>query len=380
MDNFSFYNPTKIIFGKNTIPSIGREIKRNNIDKVLILAGSGSIRNNGVYDAVTTSLIDNKIQYTEQWGVRPNPTLDHANETIEHTRINKIQAILAVGGGSVIDEAKSIACGFYLDNLWDAFERKVAIANALPIFTVLTLSGTCSEMDSFAVLSNQTENKKWPIGSELLFPKVSIIDPSVQMSLPWHQTVNGAIDAMSHIMEFYFLGTNQEITLSTDEAMLRTLISSLDQLAINPKDYNARANIAWAATLALNGISGIALNGGDWSTHRMEHALSAFHPEIAHGAGLAVMFPAWIEYNKKFNRDHFNRWAKNVWDADSPETALIAMKEKYQNWGAPVTLRELGIKKEEIPSLVKNTFSNGPIGALAALSFTDVANIFETAY
>jgi alcohol dehydrogenase YqhD (iron-dependent ADH family) len=342
MNNFTFYNPTKLIFGKNTIQLIGREIKRNALNRVLLLAGSGSIRENGSYLAVSDSLKKNKIEFVEKWGVRANPTLNHAIEAIQIARQFDAQAILAVGGGSVIDESKAVATGFYLDNLWDAYERNVAIERALPVFTVLTLSGTCSEMDCFAVLSNQTENKKWNIGSELLFPKVSIVDPSIQMSLPWHQTVNGAIDAMSHIMEFYFLGTNEEI--------------------------------------ALNGTSGVALQGGDWATHRMEHALSAFHPQIAHGAGLAVMFPAWIKFNYKYYPEQFQRWAKNVWNADSIEEAIEAMKAKYHSWKAPISLRELDISKEEIPLLAENALGMGPIGVLEPLPFDDIIKIYEMAF
>ena len=305
MENFTFFNPTKVIFGRRTIPRIGEEINKKGYNKILLLAGKGSNRENGVYDATVKSLKRAGIEWIECWGVKPNPILSHAEEALELVRKEGLQMVLAIGGGSVIDEAKSIAAGFYLNNIWDAFEENQTINKALPVFSILTLSGTCSEMDPFAVLTNEVEKKKWNIGGDALFPKVSIIDPSVQMSLPWSQTVNGAIDAMSHVMEFYFLGEKEEITIALDEAIMRTIIKCLDMLKDDEKNYQARANIAWSATLALNGISGIALKGGDWSSHRLEHGISALHPDIAHGAGLAVVFPAWIKYTQNENPEQF---------------------------------------------------------------------------
>ncbi len=315
MENFTFYNPTKLIFGKNTIPKMGRELKKSGINKVLLLAGSGSIKSNGTYESAIQSLKNSGIEWSELWGVRANPLLSHAIEGISIVKDKNVNAILAVGGGSVIDEAKSIAAGYYLDNLWTAFEDKISIDKALPVYTILTLSGTCSEMDPYAVLTNDENLKKWNISGDALYPKVSIIDPEVQMSLPWHQTVNGAIDAMSHIMEFYFMGKDEEATLSVDEALMKTIIQSVDKLQEEPCNYSARANLAWAATLGLNGISGVALHGGDWASHQIEHGISALHPEIAHGAGLAVVFPAWIYYMNRYNTDIFKRWAKNVWNS-----------------------------------------------------------------
>ncbi|MGA2298123.1 MAG: iron-containing alcohol dehydrogenase [FCB group bacterium] len=375
MENFIFHNPTKIIFGENTITSIGKEINKAGIKNILLLAGAGSIKRNGVYDQVVSSLGVNKIEFVEHWGVRANPSLKHALEGIKIVMENKLEAVLAVGGGSVIDEGKSIAAGYYLDNLWDVFERKAIINKALPIFTILTLSGTGSEMDPHAVITNDEENKKWPIGSPLLYPKVSIIDPTVQMSLPWEQTVYGAIDAMSHLMEFYFMGTEPEATIAIDESLFKTIIKSVDQLQANQKDYNARANLAWAATLALNGLSGISLGGGDWATHRIEHSISAFHPEVAHGAGLAVIFPAWVKYVNQNNPSQFLRWAQNVWNSGSIEDAIEAMIKKYKSWNAPVSLRDLNISGDEFPVLASYAVMDGTLGFVKKLNKNDVENI-----
>lgn len=377
MNNFIFHNPTKLIFGTNTIPLIGHEIKKSGISKVLLLAGGGSIKRNGVYQVVVDSLKSNGIQWVEHWGVRPNPILSHAEAGIRIVREHNLGGVLAVGGGSVIDEGKSIAAGFYLNNLWDAFERKVKIKQALPIFTVLTISATCSEMDPYAVLTNEKENKKWSIEGTPLYPKVSIVDPSVQFSLPWEQTVFGAIDALSHIMEFYFQGQTEEPTLSFDEILIKTIFSAVDMLKDNPQNYNARATLAWSSILALNGISGAGLYGGDWACHTIEHGISALHPEVAHGAGLAVVFPAWIKYVHLLNHNQFLRWAKNVFNKNNVESAILALKDKYTSWGVPTSLRQLGIKKAEIPMIVENVLQAGKIREIGNIKKLDLADITE---
>lgn len=383
MQNFTFNNPTKLIFGQGTIQKIGNEIRSSGIRRVLLLAGGGSIKTNGVYEQVVNSLQNNGIQWIEHWGVRPNPVLSHANQGIELVKENNLEGILAVGGGSVIDEAKCIAAGYYLKNLWDAFERKVEIEKALPVFTVLTISATCSEMDPYAVLTNEQENKKWNIGGFPLYPKVSIVDPSVQFTLPWEQTVYGAIDALSHIMEFYFQSQGEEPTTSIDETLILKIFESVDKLKINPRDYNARASLSWSAILALNGISGAGLYGGDWACHTIEHGISALHPEVAHGAGLAVVFPAWIKYVHTLNEPQFLRWAKAIFNKNNVEAGILALKEKYKSWGAPVSLRELNIKKEEIPKITEIVYqanSIRSIGALKNLDYNDIYEILKIAY
>ncbi len=383
MQNFVFYNSTKVIFGKGTIPKIGFEINKFGLKKVLLLAGGGSIKRNGVYEQVSKSLKENGIEWIEHWGGRPNPVLSHANEGIKIVRENKLEGILAVGGGSVIDEAKSIAAGVFLDNLWDAFERKVKIEKALPIFTVLTISATCSEMDPYAVLTNEAENKKWNIEGASLFPKVSIIDPTIQYSLPWEQTVYGAIDALSHIMEFYFQGKDEEPTLSLDETLMLNIFKNVDKLKENSEDYSSRSALAWSAVLALNGFSGAGLYGGDWACHTIEHGISAFRPEVAHGAGLAVVFPAWIKYIHPLNEPQFLRWAKNIFGKNNVESAVQSLKEKYCSWGAPISLRELNISKNDIPRIVEiilQANSIRTIGNIKNLDFNDIYEILNIAY
>lgn len=377
MQNFKFNNPVKYVFGKNTIPEIGDEIKNHGIGKVLMLCGGGSIKKNGVYDQVVQSLTKHEIKFEEVWGVVANPTLSHAREAAAKIKEGKHEAILAVGGGSVIDEAKSIAGGVFKDDVWDIFEAKEAIKEALPIFVIQTLSATGSEMNSFAVLTNEDEKKKWAIGGPALFPKVTILDPQIQGSLPRRQTVNGGVDSLSHIMEFYFKGNDEDVTLSINEALMKSIIRNIDILIYDPHNYNARASFAWASTLALNGISGAGIGGGEWAVHRIEHGISAIHPEVAHAEGLAIVFPAWIEYVKLLKPEIFERWAKNVWQAEDADSAIDKMKAKFKKWGAPISLTDVKIKKDEIPEIAENVMMQGEFGTIDVLRYEDVVEILN---
>lgn len=379
MQNFIFHNPTKIIFGKNTINAIGKEVKKSAAKKVLLLAGSGSIKNNSVYEQITASLKSSGIEWFELWGVKANPTLEHAQRAISIIKEIGIDAIVAAGGGSVIDEAKAVAAGVFVDNIWDAYLGKISISKALPIFTVLTISATGSEMNPTSVLSNEKTQKKLPLASQLLRPLASIIDPSVQSSLPWEQTVNGGIDILAHIFESYFAGSSQEVTIALNESLMKTVIKCIDTLAQDEKNYSARANLAWTATLALNGISAAGIVG-DWASHRIEHSISAVHTNIAHGTGLGVVFPAWIEYVYKENIELFQRWAKNIWNANSVEEAILLFQQKLKDWKAPTKLSELGIKYEELDFIASNSLETPTLGVLKLLNQNDVLEILKLAY
>lgn len=379
MNNFSYYNPTKIIFGKGTISTIGKEINSAGLKKVLLIAGGGSIKKNGVYQQVINSLESQNIEIVEAWGVQANPTLGKVEEIIAIAKENSVDSLLAVGGGSVIDSTKAIASGYYVDDVWSLFTGKAKIKKALPIFTVLTLSATASEMNSGFVITNEKSSQKWACSSVFTFPKVSIIDPSVQISLPWNQTVNGAIDAIAHIMEFYFCGPTQETTLAIDESLMKTIITMTDRLHLKGDDYDARANLAWSATLALNGISGAGLDGGDWACHIIEHGLSALFPNIAHGAGLSVIFPAWVEYMSLNQPEKFQRWSK-VWNEKSTTEALIKMRNKIRDWGNPVSLRDLSIKEEDLSKIADKIMEFPSIGGMSKLNREAIETILTFAY
>jgi len=379
MINFTFYTPTRVLFGVGRIKEIGSEIRKANVKKVLLVAGGGSIKKNGVYDTVIASLQEQGIDWVELWGVVPNPVLSKVMEGISLAKERGVDGVLAVGGGSVIDTAKAIASGIYLDDVWASFLGKEKIKQALPLFVVLTISATGSECNGNFVITNEETKQKLGNHSPLVYPKVSIIDPSVQRTLPWNQTANGACDALSHIMESYFSGGGNETTLYVDEALTKAIIDATDKLMLNEDDLEARANLAWAATLALNGVSAAQLKG-DWASHDIEHAISALHPEVAHGAGLAVVFPAWITHVWKENEPTFRRWARNVWDTDDVLTAVERLKSTYKRWGLPISLRELNLEKSEIPAIAQNATQLGKLGTVKELTQEDVEKILEIAY
>lgn len=379
MINFTFYTPTRVLFGVGRIKEVGSEIKKSNVKKVLLVAGGGSIKKNGVYDTVIASLQEQGIDWVELWGVVPNPVLSKVMEGISLAKESGVDGVLAVGGGSVIDTAKAIASGIYLDDVWASFLGKEKIKQALPLFVVLTISATGSECNGNFVITNEETKQKLGNHSPLVYPKVSIIDPSVQRTLPWNQTANGACDALSHIMESYFSGGGNETTLYVDEALTKAIIDATDKLMLNEDDLEARANLAWAATLALNGVSAAQLKG-DWASHDIEHAISALHPEVAHSAGLAVVFPAWITHVWKENEPTFRRWARNVWDTDDVLTAVERLKSTYKRWGLPISLRELNLEKSEIPAIAQNATQLGKLGTVKELTQEDVEKILEIAY
>lgn len=381
MESFSFYNPTRIIFGTGKIEVLGQNMRESGVRKCLLVAGGGSIRENNVYSQVCDSLKASGIEWKESWGVRPNPTLEKVREMIAQAQNEKVDAILAVGGGSVIDSSKAVGAGFYQEDVWQAFTGEKKITRALPVFTVLTISATGSEMNGNAVITNMAERKKWGISSPLLYPKVSIIDPSVQCSLPFKQTVNGALDATAHILEYYFMDDTATATLAMDTGLLRTIVEMTDRLRQKSSDLGARSNLAWCATLALNGISGAGLHGGDWACHAIEHSFSALYPDISHGEGLGVIFPAWIEYASEKEPARFLPWAKKVWDADGVPLALRRFREKISEWGSATSLRDLGIKESDLPELRDIILdSPGEVGRIITFTQPEIESLLMLAY
>jgi len=380
MESFSFYNPTRIDFGVGSIRKLGMDMQKAGIKKCLMIAGSGSIKKNGVYTQVCETLGKAEICKVEGWGIQANPTLEKVMELCELARKEQVEAVLAVGGGSVIDTAKTVAAGIYLKDIWSAFEGREKIHKALPVYTVLTLSATGSEMNGNAVITNTETMQKWGIYSPLIYPRLSIIDPSVQSSLPFKQTANGAMDAMAHILEFYFADDRAIATLAIDDALLKTIVEMTDRLQNNSGDLLARGNLAWCATMALNGISGIGLKGGDWACHDIEHSFSALHPEIAHGEGLGVIFPAWIEYMSEKDPTRFLRWAKNVWNEENVSRALHRFRDKLESWGMAKSLRDLGIKENELPQIVNMIMTTPRIGMVSRFTAAEVESLLMLAF
>jgi hypothetical protein len=380
MEAFTFHNPTRIHFGVGMISKLGKEMQDAGLKSCLLVAGGGSIKQNSVYNQVSETLSKHQITVYEAWGVRANPTLDKVREFVGIAREKGVEAILAVGGGSVIDTAKAVAAGVYLNDPWDAFSTAVPLTQALPLYTVLTLSATGSEMNGNAVITNTDTKQKWAFYSPLVYPKVSIIDPSVQCSLPFKQTASGAVDAIAHVLEYYFVNQSALSTQAIDDALLKTIVDMADRLKSNPGDLIARGNLAWCATLALNGISGMGMKGGDWACHQIEHAFSALHPDIAHGEGLGVIFPTWIEYMSEKDNSRFLRWAKNVWGEDSVPRGIQRFRDKIEAWGMATSLRDLGIKEKELPELLKLIMISPKVGAISKLGAAEVEALLMLAF
>lgn len=387
MENFVYKNPTKLIFGRDNTKHIGKEIRKNGVNRVLLLYGGGSIFKNGVYETVAKSLNENRIEFVELGGIKPNPRLSKVYEAIEICKREKLQGILAVGGGSVIDTSKTVAAGvMYEGDIWDVFEGRGQVKDALPIFTVLTISATGSEMNAGAVITKEDEKKKWSFGSPHVYPKASIIDPEIQFTLPENQTVNGAVDAISHVFELYFDGTKgTDIQDELSEGIIRTVMKHVRVLIDEPQNYDSRAQLCLSATLALNGINGIGRSGGDWSSHQIEHSISAFF-DIAHGAGLAIVFPAWMKYVYRDDIDKFQRFAEVIFNikegkaGEKIEKAIEELKSFYKSIGAPTTLKEAGIKEEELERIADNAGLSTPMGTLRKLYRNDILEILKIAY
>jgi len=388
MDNFTFHNPTKIIFGKATENKVGAEVKRYS-QKVLLCYGGGSIKRTGLYDRVINSLKGNNIEYFEISGVKPNPRLSLVKEGIKLCREKNINFILAVGGGSVIDTAKAIAVGVpYEGDVWDFYVGKARVKAALPVGTILTIPAAGSEASNSSVITNEEGWYKKGLTTDYIYPVFSILNPELTYTLPAYQTACGAADMMAHIMERYFTNTdNVELTDRLCEATLKTIINNVPKAIEDPEDYNSRAEIMWSATIAHNNLLNTG-RIGDWASHAIEHELSAIY-DIPHGAGLSIIFPAWMKYVYSHDINRFLQFSARVWDVDfhfsSPEEIALEginrMMNFFKSIGLPVTLREAGIsddKFEEMAGKCTN-FGQHTVGNFVKLTRDDIINIYKLA-
>lgn len=388
MDNFTFYSPTQFVFGKGTENESGAYVKKFGGSKVLVHYGSGSVVRSGLLDRVKKSLEAEGIAYVELGGVQPNPRDTLIYKGIELCRKEKVDFILAVGGGSVIDSAKGIAVGVdYAGDFWDFYEKKLAVTKALPIGTVLTIAAAGSEGSGASVVTKEDGMLKRDVGSDLLRPKFSILNPELTCTLPAYQTACGATDIMAHVFERYFTNTPEvECTDRLCEALLLTMIKETPRVIENPNNYEARANIMWAGTVAHNDIVGVG-RSQDWNSHNIEHELSGLY-DCAHGAGLAVIMPAWMEFVYKHDVNRFVQMATRVFgcelDEENPENTakagIKAFRQFLHNIGMPINFAELGALVEDIPVLVeKHGVGDGLTWGFVRLSAKDIAEIYTIA-
>ena len=388
MNNFRFWSPTEFIFGKNTVSNTAQLIKKYKGSKVLIHYGGQSAIKSGLLAAIENDLQNAFIDYVKLGDVIPNPVDIKVYEGIDLCRKEGVNFILAVGGGSVIDSAKAIAAGTpYAGNFWNFFERTVDLNKAIPVATILTIPAAGSEGSPNTVITNTKEMLKRSFGSPLLRPVFSIMDPELTYSLPADQTAYGIADMMAHIMERYFTQTSEvEVTDRLCEGLLKAIITETPVVIANPRNYGARANIMWAGTMAHNGICGVGREE-DWATHGLEHELSA-HYNIPHGAGLSVMFPAWMTYVYLSGIDRFVQFAARVWEIEDKgnkkETALkgiLALKDFFSSIGLPVDFQGLGINVSDIDLFMETLKINsgGRLGFFKRLDMEDCRKIYEIA-
>ncbi|WP_410496214.1 iron-containing alcohol dehydrogenase [Cellulosilyticum sp. ST5] len=383
MDNFIFNAYTKIYFGKGMIKNLPEAIEVHG-KNVLLVYGGGSIKRNGIYDEVKTLLSECKI--IELSGVDPNPRIETVREGVRLCKEHQIDVILAAGGGSVIDCAKVIGAGYYYDgDAWDLVVEPNKITEVLPIVTILTLAATGSEMNKNAVISNMAINEKLGTGSMNMIPQASILDPEYLYTLPAIQTAAGTADIMSHIFENYF--KKEEDTFIQNklaEGLLETCIKYCPIALKEPENYEARANLMWASTLALNGLVG-AGKPGSWTCHPIEHELSAFY-DITHGIGLAIVTSRWMRHilNEQ-TVGKFVAYAKNVWhlpEMTDPfayaNAAIDATEEFFKNCGIPMTFSEIGINEEHFEVMAEKAVRIGGLGeAYVPLTKEDVISILN---
>lgn len=389
MENFTFYAPTYFCFGKDSENKIGEMVTRFGGTKVLIHYGGGSIKHNGVFDSVVASLHASSIPYLELGGVMPNPRSGIVYQGIELCRKEGIDFILAVGGGSTIDSAKAIAAGVvYEGDFWDYYGTGKPVNQALPIGTVLTIAAAGSEGSPDSVVTHENGMLKRATSGEALRPKFSILNPQSTCTLSAYQTACGITDIMAHVCERYFTNTkNVEITDRLCEAVLKTMIEESPKVIKNLQDYDARANIMWAGMVAHNNIVGVGREQ-DWSSHGIEHELSALY-DVAHGAGLAVVMPAWMKYVMKHDVNRFAQFAVRVWGCDMnfADPEITALEGIYRflafltSIGMPVNFKSLGAKEEDIPVLVKNmgVTNDAKMGGFVKLGPSDVEAIYRLA-
>ncbi|HUH66223.1 MAG TPA: iron-containing alcohol dehydrogenase [Syntrophales bacterium] len=373
MQNFVFDNPTRIIFGKGTISRIGNEVKRCG-KNVLLVYGQGSIKKHGIYDQVLASLSEARLSVTEFSGVKANPLFSYALKGIELAKKENIDVILAVGGGSVIDTAKTIAAGVKAepgDDIWDFFTFKKKIRAALPILTVVTVSASASEMNPTAVITREEGAQKFSITSSLIQPRVSVLDPTVLFSLKAACSAYGAVDIIAHLLEPYFNNTEPESPLQNRfvEGIMKTVMESIEAILKDPKNYDARANMMWSATLAFNGVTSAGMGLISFPAHMIEHSLSAMY-DVAHGAGLSVVLPAWMNYAVGKRPAKFARLGREIFDISEKDDVKAAveginrLKKWFASIGSPVSLKDIRIGEGESDKIAENAAALAKLWAL----------------
>lgn len=381
MENFNFISPTKIVFGKDSHLSVGKLVGEYSKKILLHYEGDGSlIKKLGIYERVLNSLKKENIDIVELGGVVPNPRLSLVNKGIKICKEEKIEFILAIGGGSVIDSSKAIALGTVYDgNVWDFFIGKNTPKSSLGVGVILTIPGSGSEMSESSIITDELNELKCVCDTEKNFPKFSILDPEVCFSVPDSLMGAGVADILSHVMERYFSqSVHTELSDSLMEAAMRTVIKFGPKIMKNREDYNNCAQIMWAATVAHNGM--IACGRiADWSSHRIEHEISGIY-DITHGAGMAIIFPAWMDYVKEDNLEVMKRFSKEVFGVNTISDGIKELKKFFKELGLKEKLSDFNITNEKFELMAEKALAGSEtIGRFKKLSKEDLIKIMEIA-
>jgi alcohol dehydrogenase YqhD (iron-dependent ADH family) len=386
MQNFIYHIPTKIYFGKGEIKALGRELK-GRFRKILIVTGRGSVKKSGVFNAVVREVKKAGVLFVELAGVKPNPRLRSVYEGIKVCRDAGVDFILALGGGSVIDASKAIAAGVkYKGDVWDFFTKGVSCTDAVPIGTVLTLAATGSEMNTYAVITKEDTERKLAFGSSCVRPVFSILDPEYTYTVNAYHTAAGVADIMAHIFEEYFCApSSSAVQDRMAEALLKVCVRYGPIVCKKPRDYEARANILWTGTLALNGLLGSGKAGGDWACHSIEHEVSAIY-DISHGVGLAIIVPNWMKFVLSGKTaDKFAEYGVNVWGIDKNKSteelanaAITETRNFFNSLGLPSRLSEVSVPAGRFQDMAKGAVkAHGRVGSFKNLSEDDIVKILK---
>jgi alcohol dehydrogenase YqhD (iron-dependent ADH family) len=378
MENFVAYNPTKLVFGKGVIAQLGKEVQPYG-KKALVVIGKGSVKKNGILEAVYQQLTEAGVSYTLYEGIKSNPIYEDADAAIAQAKAFQADMIVAIGGGSVIDSAKAIAAGYYVNHsVWDFYLRKApAPTKALPVFAVLTLAATGTEMNMFTVLQSDAEKAKHGYGSPLLYPKVSFLDPEYTYSVPSTYTAYGVADLIAHSLEQFFDTSNSPLSDASAAEIIRLAMKYGREVHKNPHSYEARANIMWLATAALNGSLSAGKLGGDFGVHGIEHCLSVLF-DIAHGAGLSIVYPAWMRHFYSQIEGKLTFLAQRTLHPNATANDFIVELEKFfVEINTPIRLSEAGIDREQHALILDNLKQNNPKGRFFKLTEADYSSILH---
>lgn len=385
MQNFVFHNPTKILFGRGKIASIGEETRAWG-KRALLAYGQQSIKTNGLHDQVTNALHQAGVQVVDFGGIRSNPLLSHVRQGIQLAKAQQIEVIVAVGGGSVIDSAKAIAAGAVAEHeVWKFFTGKKGVKQSLPVVCVATLAASGSEMNSGMVITNDQTREKFGFGHRLLYPKTSILDPEVTFSVPPALTAYGAVDALSHVLEFYLTAQDTETPVQARlmEGLIENAMTSCERCLNDPCDYNARADLMWTAALALSGLTAAGLGRVAMPIHLIAHALGALY-NLPHGLALAALIPGWLRYHASLHQSRLCQLGLRSFSGrhaadtlSSAESTIDWLCEWLQRIHAPTSLSEIGLNARAIPLIAANSQGQARLWRLRDLPPEKIAVILE---